>query len=368
MNILFSGDLAPIIQKNQVLDNFFAIQEVINNCDFHVTDLECPITISEKPICKSGPHLKAEPFAIELLKLAKVTHVCLANNHILDYDDEGLQETIEILRNNSISHTGIFRCSEGYSEPIVLEKNGIKIAIINYCENEFSVRDFGKYSANGYDPIKSFYEICNAKKSVDFVIVVYHGGNEYYELPSPELKKSFHYFVDLGADAVICHHAHVFSGFEFYKSKPIIYGLGNFFFPYPGEPKEWHYGLICILNFDDEIKLELLPISQCYNTVNVERLNFEEESLMNIKIHVLSDIIRDDPALKEKWDDFVNERSHQLVKNILNLKKYEKLLLKIGLRKKNIFSKSKLMEHYNVVKCESHRRLLIDSLKKYFVH
>ena len=81
------------------------------------------------------------------------------------------------------------------------------------------------------------------RAQVEKVVVIYHGGNEYYPLPRPELKKTFHFLADIGADAVVGHHTHVFSGYEMYNGIPLVYSLGNFFFPLEGEPEESRYGV-----------------------------------------------------------------------------------------------------------------------------
>ena len=80
------------------------------------------------------------------------------------------------------------------------------------------------------DPVRLFYDIAAAKKRHDYLIAVIHAGNEFYDLPSPRTKNLYRYLIDNGADAVVAHHTHRFSGYEIYKSKPIFYGLGNFIY------------------------------------------------------------------------------------------------------------------------------------------
>ena len=98
--------------------------------------------------------------------------------------------------------------------------------------------------ASGYDPVKAYYDINNLKALSDYVIVIYHGGNEYYPLPRPGLKNTFHYLADLGADVVIGHHRHVYSGYEIHNTTPLIYSLGNFWFPFENEPEESNFGVL----------------------------------------------------------------------------------------------------------------------------
>ena len=78
--------------------------------------------------------------------------------------------------------------------------------------------------------------------------------------PDPDLKRDFHFLADVGADAVIGHHTHVFSGIENYRGKPLIYSLGNFFFPMEGEPESWSRGVICRLTVDDAVTADCAVI------------------------------------------------------------------------------------------------------------
>ena len=81
---------------------------------------------------------------------------------------------------------------------------------MTYADNEFLTTSEGIYSANPLDTVKCYYDIKEAKESHHYVIVIVHGGNEFYNLPSPRTKKLFRYIVDVGADVVLSHHTHVF--------------------------------------------------------------------------------------------------------------------------------------------------------------
>lgn len=60
-------------------------------------------------------------------------------------------------------------------------------------------------------------QIQEAKISSNFIIIIAHGGHEYYQLPSPRLQDTYRFFIDSGANAVIGHHPHCISGMENYK-------------------------------------------------------------------------------------------------------------------------------------------------------
>lgn len=363
VRILFSGDFAPIISSDNIgNDHFDGLMQIIDDTDLHVTNLECPLTLSETRIQKSGPHLKAHPQSACLLKQAKVNISCLANNHIFDYGEKGITDTITRLDEFSIESIGIINRTDGRKHWVIKEIRNIRIGILDYCEHESSVREDGFIGACGYDYSRAFQDISELRSQVDWIIVIYHCGNEYYPLPSPGLKKEFHFLADLGADAVVGHHTHVNSGFEIYKDKPLIYSLGNFFFPYPGEREEWHQGLLCTLDIGEKINCEFKHIIQCKNSINTRCADREEDILLHSRFNNLSRTIQTDMELIEHWKEFVGKHGKGLRTKILFPGRIEKLALKLGFCKSRL---ERVRSVENIIRCNSLRNLLLDSLKKF---
>jgi poly-gamma-glutamate capsule biosynthesis protein CapA/YwtB (metallophosphatase superfamily) len=75
------------------------------------------------------------------------------------------------------------------------------------------------------DIIDNANQIKEAKATHDKVIVIVHGGHEYYNLPSPRMQKQYRFYADQGADFVVGHHTHCISGYEVYNGVPIYYSL-----------------------------------------------------------------------------------------------------------------------------------------------
>ncbi|NLJ43963.1 MAG: CapA family protein, partial [Bacteroidales bacterium] len=210
VSLIFSGDFAPLVPLSETnKDHFSAINDLLSGADLHITNLECPLTSSDQKTEKTGPHIKADREAAALLPQAGVDIVCLANNHIFDYGEKGIIDTIKICEEINIETLGIVSRHDGKAQWIIREIKGLKLGFLNYCEHEFSVRSKGLMGACGYDPVDAYYDISRLRPQVDYLIVLYHGGNEYYDLPRPGLKKDFHYLADIGADAVFGHHTHV---------------------------------------------------------------------------------------------------------------------------------------------------------------
>jgi poly-gamma-glutamate synthesis protein (capsule biosynthesis protein) len=364
INLIFSGDFAPLIDSSAVKKNTFSeLDATFLGADCHITNLECPLTLSEKQIEKIGPALKAHPDLVELLKNARVDVACLANNHVFDYGESGLQKTIHSCEQNSIATLGIVNRPDGKTSWLIKEIKGKKIGFLNYCEHEFSVRGDGEFGANGYDPIRCFYELSALRSQVDTLVVIYHGGNEYYPLPRPGLKKAFHFLVDLGADAVIGHHSHVISGYEIYKGKPLVYSLGNFFFPYKNEPKEWHLGMLCKLSLEENIGVELIPFQQCRVESEVHLLDPEAKKHFYDKVELLSSIISNNAELENRWNEFVKDKAKGYLKQISGLGFWGKVLLKIGFPLARVLPAARLRTIQNLMRCQSHAEIIASSIR-----
>jgi hypothetical protein len=362
--LLFSGDFAPLIEPENIsAGHFKGIDNLLNDCDLHITNLECPLTESRDKIPKTGPNIKADPKIVNLLSLAKVNVACMANNHIFDFGEQGICDTINVCEENGIATIGIVNRKDEKQHWLIKEVKGKKIGFINYCEHEFSVRDEGLTGANGYDAVNAFYEIRVLKPQVDFLIVIYHGGNEYYPLPNPQLKKDFHYLADLGADAVIGHHTHVFSGYEIYRSKPLVYSLGNFFFPFPGEPEEWHTAVICTMSIGSDISIELHPVLQCKNNANVLLIQGASKNAVNQLIEKYSVTIANDAALENSWKNYVMKKQRGYLKQITGAGFVAKVLLKLGFNEDKIFNKTQITGLYNLINCRAHYEVVKASLK-----
>ncbi len=365
INLLFSGDFVPPDEANETAGaDFSSIRELIEGSDLHITNLESPLTSSGEALIKTGPSIKASPRGVEYLKMTKVGLACLANNHIFDYGEGGLKETIEICEGNGIRVTGIISGDYLNRRSVIIEIKGVRIGFLNYCEHEFSVRERGMTGAYGFDYIDAFNDIRALERMTDRIIVLYHGGNEYYHLPRPDLKRDFHFIADLGADAVIGHHTHVFSGIEIYDGKPLVYSLGNFFFlPFEEEPESWHEGILCRLSIGESVSAELIPVIQCKNGLRVEFPAEERSKEILSEIRFLSEVISDAAELQRRWELYTSTAGTGLANQILYPSRADKLMLRIPWLRRHVDNPARLRSLINVLRCRSLEQLLIGNLK-----
>lgn len=153
----------------------------------------------------------------------------IANNHIMDFCEEGLRQTTEFLVSRSIQFAGAGIDEAQARRPMILEEGGSRIAVFCCCERQFGMasEDVPGCAAKGEWLYRAIRDI-KTKGQVDFVVISCHAANEFCPWPSPDLRDFYHSLIDAGADCIHGHHAHVPQGYEAYHGKPIFYGLGNF--------------------------------------------------------------------------------------------------------------------------------------------
>jgi poly-gamma-glutamate synthesis protein (capsule biosynthesis protein) len=372
MKVLIAGDYCERFRVeecvaardyNKLFDK--AVCKYIQTADYSIVNFEFPIVVGDKkPLFKCGPNLKGTSLSAEAIKYAGFKCASLANNHILDYGTDAMLDTKRILEEIGIDTVGVGENLDDASSVLFKNVNGKSLAIINCCEHEFSLATPTSPGANPLNPVRQFYNIQEARKRADYVLVIVHGGHEHWQLPSPRMVELYHYFVDCGADAVVNHHQHCYSGSEVYHGKPIIYGLGNFCFDIQPLKKNdiWNCGCMAEIVFSSEsVEYRLIPIEQCDDNVGVHLSNqicFEKRQ------SELNAIISNSKLLSEKTYEYY-KKSIGLCASIMNptLNRY---LLALQKRKllPTPLTKEWLIKVQNFVLCESHR----DKLEYYFEH
>src|SRR5690606_30676357 len=193
---------------------------------------------------------------------------------------------------------------------------------------------------------------------------IVHGGYELHALPDPRIKQQYRFFVDAGADAVVGHHPHWCSGYEVYKEAPIFYSLGNFLFDKAKSTDErWHlgYGLSLDLHASGT-QFELLPYKQNEGEAGIRDLSSKERLYFEEYLYSLNLRISDDASLESEFERLYQKRKRQLNYFIephssQTLRKLQRIGLMPSLLSKNI---KRLLLY--LIKCESHRELLIRHL------
>jgi len=227
VTISFCGDIS-LFQIDEKKFSFCSNYEKLRkNADLFVGNLECPITTNSQKEDYQAVNMAAGESSLELLKGFDV--VSLANNHIRDFREKGIKDTINALQNRNILHFGAGKTISEAAKPLILEKNNLKIAFLG------ATRYANANSANKWgtapDKMKVLRsEISNLKQNGFFVVLYFHWGYEYVRYPSPRERNLAHRCIHAGADLIIGAHPHIYQGIEVFKGKTIVYSLGNFIF------------------------------------------------------------------------------------------------------------------------------------------
>lgn len=222
------------------------LKEIVAQADYAVVNFEAPVEGVVKAIPKSGPALRQSAESPRFLNDHGFNVILLANNHMMDMGREGCLNTIASFDKDTLT-VGAGTLHDAF-KAIILEKEGLKVGIVNAAHREFGTLgaeaedvDYGVAWIN--HPALN-REILRMRSECDFLIVAAHAGVEDLPVPLPEWRARYRELIDFGADAVIASHPHVPQGKEEYAGKRIYYSLGNFYFQsaHPGTP-QWNMGI-----------------------------------------------------------------------------------------------------------------------------
>lgn len=310
MKVVFCGDISvkndnARLFAEQDLENLFNdVPIVLKGADMVVANLECAVTDKDTPIQKCGPNLAAPFGTVEVLKAAGVTHCALSNNHIFDYGKAGLYDTLAELAKNGIPYTGIGENIQDARKDLILTDGKVKVAVVNVCEHEYSCALEDRVGAREFDPFETADDIVEAKKNADYVVLVYHGGKEHCEYPSPRLKKLCRSMVKRGADLVLCQHSHCIGTYEEYEGGSILYGQGNFHFvssSYSADNEKWNTGLMVEVEFGDRLQVKFIPVK--VEGLGIRLATADEAKRILGQLHERSKALVDG-SWKDRWHEF----------------------------------------------------------------
>src|ERR671915_1888154 len=108
---------------------------LLGSADLRIINLECAITEHERPWSRTPKvfHFRADPLAIDVLRAARVDACSLANNHTLDFEEQGLLDTLAHLETAGIRYVGVGRNLEEAARQVLLEGG---VALVAFTDNE----------------------------------------------------------------------------------------------------------------------------------------------------------------------------------------------------------------------------------------
>jgi poly-gamma-glutamate capsule biosynthesis protein CapA/YwtB (metallophosphatase superfamily) len=264
-SLLLGGDLA--LHRWQPGDAPEAVvsglRTLAQSADALVLNLETQLTARPRPAGTIGTSLKADPSAIAVLSYLGVRAVTCANNHCLDYEHDGLRESVDRLEEAGITVTGVI--GEGRSPGAVVRVAGIRVGLLGFSDDWWVAEDAGiGIRPAPHDPALVREQVTAMRSAADLVVVQLHWGYEWSMYPMLTLRNLARSYIEAGANIVVCHHAHVPMGVETWRRGAIAHGLGNLYF---GRSERQHhpfrnssYVLRAEISRSGIAALELLPV------------------------------------------------------------------------------------------------------------
>ncbi len=224
-------------QPNGIYDCFSAdLLDEMNRADIMMVNNE--FTYSNRGMAQVGKDytFRAKPERVALLETFGTDIVSLANNHVWDFGEEALLDTLDTLTEADMPYVGAGKNLDEAKKIVYFVANGRKIAIVAATQIERSL-NYTKEATDSMagvlktlNPDKFVGVIETAKANSDIVIVFCHWGTEGDSNYGQDQKNLAKAFVEAGADVIIGGHTHCLQGVSYVDGVPVIYSLGNFWF------------------------------------------------------------------------------------------------------------------------------------------
>ena len=268
-DILLDPDFAPMVHakaKGGVLGKCIdqKIVDHLKSSDIFLINHEFSSGSRGKPLYNKSWTFQAPESSLSILKDMGADIVSLANNHVFDYGEDAFYDTLDNLKKAGIPYIGAGRNIEEAKKGCYFVINGCKVGIVAASRAEkvrftpISTADTPGVMGT-YDNADFLNVIKDARAQCDLLFVYVHWGTENSTALEQAQIKGAREYIDAGADVIVGAHTHCLQGMEFYKNKPIIYSVGNFWFNSKTLDS-------CVMTFtvdkDMNVQTQILPLLQ----------------------------------------------------------------------------------------------------------
>ncbi|MBL9126975.1 MAG: CapA family protein [Verrucomicrobiales bacterium] len=365
--IVVGADICPIERCRALFEAgdakalFNDLLPDLRQADFSIVNLECPLVEKPTAIRKTGPTFGESPRCLNGLKAAGIKAVGLANNHIMDHGSEGLASTLEACRREGILTVGAGPNLDAAAQPLYHQTGDLRIAALAIAEREFSIAGETRPGANPIDPIalvRTFEEI---RRNADFVVVLYHGSDEFF-VPTPQVRKNCRFLVELGAHAVFVQHPHVVGGIERYRGGFISYGQGALVMDeaiYRAR-SSFHEGYLVRIRVSKgtQAAIDLIPFEQSVGSPGARRLPPQREAAFLASLDQRSKQLEEPGFLAREWLRFCRENQHGYMSALLGHGRILSRLNRSGWVTRHLYRRICLLRARNIALCETHREAI----------
>src|SRR5215210_529105 len=272
------------------------VMPLLNDSDLRIINLECAITDNKRPWTRTPKvfHFRTPSSAVETLRTARIDACSLANNHTLDFEEQGLLDTLKHLDAAGILHAGVGRNREEAAEPAILivPPDRQRVALLAFTDNEPPFAAGTNRPGTNYLPVSLRPDVLTRVEravsnvrgmGADTIIFSNHWGPNMVQRPKAVFRRFARAVIDLGVDIYYGHSAHVFQGEEIYRGKPILYDTGDFIDDYAVNRElrnDWSFFFRVSVAEGRFERLDLTPVKLSYAQVDLAT-GGERETILN---------------------------------------------------------------------------------------
>ncbi len=277
-DILFDDEyaiMANLLRRGVTIDNGISpdMLAMLQKVDILVANNEFPFTDRGTPTEEKAYTFRADTGTVSYLHDMGVDAAVLANNHIYDFGEVGLLDTLDTLEGAGIPYVGAGRNLKEASAPVYYIVNDMKIALVAATQIERLDNPDTKGATQEtagvfrcWDPELLYETVKLAKENSDFVIVYIHWGTENVSEPDWAQLEQAPKLAEAGADLIIGDHPHCLQGITYFDDTPVIYSMGNFWF----NSKTVDTGMVKVtINRDGLKSFQFIPAVQSDCRVNL---------------------------------------------------------------------------------------------------
>ncbi|MCF2857853.1 CapA family protein [Pseudoalteromonas sp. SMS1] len=214
------------------------VKPLVESADFASVNLETPILSTPTSVHPTKEFaFFSLPETLQGLTEIGVDYVALGNNHVYDYLQNGLDDTLKYVNEAGLLHSGAGNNDTEAFAPLFTSVNGVSVGIVSATsitgeDNpiDYIAREQKGGAADLTDTSSVRSAVENAIAQSDFAVAQLHGGDEYSYAPTRYIKNRFEVIGSESPDLLIAHHPHVAQGFGLFNDTPALLGLGNFVF------------------------------------------------------------------------------------------------------------------------------------------
>jgi poly-gamma-glutamate capsule biosynthesis protein CapA/YwtB (metallophosphatase superfamily) len=212
---------------------------LIRSADVKIINLETSVTTCEEKWPNKAFNYRMHPVNLQALKEVDIDYCSLANNHTLDFGYKGLFDTMTSLTAQNISWSGVGNNLDEAMKPAYFERKNISFCCYSFADHPIAwaatkdkpginIVDVECVTQSKMEQIAKRIQDDKTAKEADIRIASIHWGSNYEWSPPKRFQQFARDLIDMGIDIIHGHSAHHIQGIEFYKGKPIMYGLGDF--------------------------------------------------------------------------------------------------------------------------------------------